>query len=127
MLADLYAFGAATSYSFVFVALIALRLKDPLSPRKFRIPLNFPVRFRGERADFPIVGVIGFAGIFSILIFTMLTHPIGRIAGPSWLIAGVVGLLRLPEAQGAAGLRLAARSTGRRSRSASSRMPASWS
>jgi len=90
VLADLYAFGAATSYSFVFVALIALRLKDPLSPRKFKIPLNIPVRFRGERADFPIVGVIGFAGIFSILIFTMLTHAIGRIAGPLWLIAGVV-------------------------------------
>ena len=35
-LADLYAFGAATSYSFVFVALIALRLVDPLSPRKFQ-------------------------------------------------------------------------------------------
>jgi APA family basic amino acid/polyamine antiporter len=90
VLADLYAFGAATSYSFVFIALIALRLKDPLSPRKFKIPFNIPVRFRGERADFPIVGVLGFAGIFSILIFTMLTHAIGRVAGPLWLIAGVV-------------------------------------
>ena len=93
VLADLYAFGAATSYSFVFVALIALRLKDPLSPRKFRIPLNVPLRFRGEQADFPIVGLIGFAGIFSILIFTMLTHPIGRVAGPLWLIGGVIAYL----------------------------------
>ena len=90
VLADLYAFGAATSYSFVFVALIALRLNDPLSPRKFKIPLNIPLRFRGERVDFPIVGVLGFAGIFSILIFTMLTHPIGRVAGPSWLVFGFV-------------------------------------
>jgi APA family basic amino acid/polyamine antiporter len=93
VLADLYAFGAATSYSFVFVALIALRLKDPLSPRKFKIPLNIPVRFRGERADFPLIGVIGFAGIFSILVFTMLTHPIGRVAGPLWLVAGFAGYL----------------------------------
>ncbi len=93
VLADLYAFGAATSYSFVFVALIALRLKDPLSPRKFKIPLNIPMRFRGERVEFPVVGVIGFAGIFSILVFTMLTHPIGRVAGPLWLIAGLVGYL----------------------------------
>jgi len=93
VLADLYAFGAATSYSFVFVALIALRLKDPLSPRKFKIPLNIPVMFRGERAEFPIVGVIGFAGIFSILVFTMLTHPIGRVAGPLWLVAGLVSYL----------------------------------
>ncbi|MGA8534036.1 MAG: APC family permease [Candidatus Tumulicola sp.] len=89
-LADLYAFGAATSYSFVFVALIALRLYDPLSPRKFKIPFNLPVRVRGERAEFPVVGVIGFIGIVSILVFTLFTHPIGRIAGPSWLVLGVV-------------------------------------
>lgn len=90
-LADLYAFGAATSYSFVFLALIALRLFDPLSPRKFKIPLNVPVRVRGERADFPVIGVLGFVGIFSILVFTLFTHPIGRIAGPSWLVLGIVG------------------------------------
>jgi len=88
-LGDLYAFGAATSYSFVFVALIALRLTDPLSPRKFKIPLNVPLTFRGERVQFPIIGVIGFIGIFAILIFTLITHPIGRIAGPAWIIFGI--------------------------------------
>lgn len=89
-LGDLYAFGAATSYSFVFIALIALRLTDPLSPRKFRIPLNIPVTFRGERAYFPLVAVIGFFGIGAILVFTLITHPIGRIAGPLWIAAGLV-------------------------------------
>jgi APA family basic amino acid/polyamine antiporter len=89
-LADLYAFGAATSYSFVFIALIALRLIDPHSPRKFKIPFNVPVRFRGQATSIPIVGVVGFAGIFSILVFTLATHPIGRIAGPSWLLFGVI-------------------------------------
>jgi APA family basic amino acid/polyamine antiporter len=93
VLADLYAFGAATSYSFVFVALIALRLRDPLSPRKFLIPFNIPMHFRGERVLFPIVGVLGFAGIFSILVFTMLTHAIGRVAGPAWLILGLIGYI----------------------------------
>jgi APA family basic amino acid/polyamine antiporter len=93
VLADLYAFGAATSYSFVFVALIALRLRDPLSPRKFRIPLNIPIRFRGERTSFPVAAVLGFCGIFSILIFTVLTHPIGRIAGPAWLVIGFIAYL----------------------------------
>ncbi|MDP9111366.1 MAG: APC family permease, partial [Candidatus Eremiobacteraeota bacterium] len=89
-LGDLYAFGAATSYSFVFIALIALRLFDPLSPRKFKIPFNIPVTVRGERAEFPIVAVIGFLGIVSILVFTLITHDIGRIAGPSWLVVGVL-------------------------------------
>jgi APA family basic amino acid/polyamine antiporter len=93
VLGDLYAFGAATSYSFVFIALIALRLRDPLSPRKFRIPLNIPFTFRGELVQFPIVGIIGFLGIFSILIDTMITHEIGRVAGPTWLILGLIGYL----------------------------------
>jgi basic amino acid/polyamine antiporter, APA family len=88
-LADLYAFGAATSYSFVFLALIALRLNDPLTPRKFKIPFNIRMNYRGERVDFPVVGVIGFLGIFSILLFTLQTHPLGRIAGPAWLAFGI--------------------------------------
>jgi basic amino acid/polyamine antiporter, APA family len=89
-LADLYAFGAATSYSFVFLGLIGLRLCDPLSPRKFKIPFNLPMRFRGERVEFPVIAVIGFAGIFSILIFTLRTHALGRIFGPSWLLLGLI-------------------------------------
>jgi basic amino acid/polyamine antiporter, APA family len=89
-LADLYAFGAATSYSFVFLGLIGLRLTDPLSPRKFKIPLNVPMHFRGERVDFPIVAIIGFIGIASILVFTLFTHPLGRIFGPSWLLLGLI-------------------------------------
>jgi len=89
-LADLYAFGAATSYSFVFIALIFLRLHDPLSPRNFKIPFNIPLTVRGERVEFPIVAVIGFLGIGSILVFTLITHVIGRIAGPLWLVFGVL-------------------------------------
>ncbi len=89
-LGDLYAFGAATSYSFVFVALVALRLTDPLSPRKFKIPINIPMTFRGERVQFPVVAVIGFIGMSAILVFTLITHPIGRIAGPSWIVLGII-------------------------------------
>ena len=103
-LADLYAFGAATSYSFVFLALIALRLIDPLSPRKFKIPFNIPVPVRGERAEFPIVAVIGFIGIFSILIFTLFTHPIGRDRRPELARPRHRRLLRLSPAPRAADL-----------------------
>jgi APA family basic amino acid/polyamine antiporter len=92
-LGDLYAFGAAASYSMVFVALAALRLKDPQSPRKFKMPFNIPVTYRGNRAEFPLLAVVGFIGIMSILAFTMITHEIGRVAGPSWLIIGLIGYL----------------------------------
>jgi APA family basic amino acid/polyamine antiporter len=89
-LGDLYAFGAAASYTLVFIALIALRMADPLTPRKFLIPLNLNLTFRGERVAFPLVAVVGFIGIFAILIFVLITHHIGRIAGPSWLVLGVI-------------------------------------
>jgi basic amino acid/polyamine antiporter, APA family len=92
-LGDLYAFGAAASYSFVFLALISLRLHDPQSPRKFKMPLNIPLTFKGNRVEFPVVGVIGFFGIVSILVFTMITHEIGRVAGPSWIAFGILGYL----------------------------------
>lgn len=92
-LGDLYAFGAATSYSLVFIALIGLRLLDPLTPRKFKIPFNLPMMFRGMCVEFPIIGVLGFIGIFAILVFVLLTHPIGRIAGPAWVLAGVASYI----------------------------------
>ncbi|MDQ2909383.1 MAG: APC family permease [Candidatus Eremiobacteraeota bacterium] len=92
-LGDLYAFGAAASYSFVFIALIALRFNDSQSPRRFKMPFNIPLRYRGNRVEFPVVAVIGFCGIVSILAFTMITHAIGRIAGPTWIVCGIVGYL----------------------------------
>ena len=92
-LGDLYAFGAAASYSFVFIALIALRLNDSQSPRRFKMPFNIPFTYRGNRVEFPVVAVIGFFGIVSILVFTMITHEIGRVAGPLWIILGLLGYL----------------------------------
>jgi APA family basic amino acid/polyamine antiporter len=89
-LGDLYAFGAAASYTLVFIALMSLRINDPLTPRRFKIPFNVRFTHRGNRVDFPIIGVIGFCGIFAILIFVLLTHPIGRIAGPAWVLTGLL-------------------------------------
>jgi hypothetical protein len=47
------------------------------------------MRFRGEDIHFPLVAVLGFIGIFAILVFVLITHHIGRIAGPSWLLFGI--------------------------------------
>ena len=90
-LADLYAFGAATSYSFVFLALIALRLNDPLEPAQVQDSVEHPdARAAASAPSFRSSRVIGFIGIVSILVFTLFTHPIGRIAGPTWLIVGII-------------------------------------
>ena len=91
VLANMYAFGAATAYMLVFVSLLVLRFKDPWTPRPFKVPLNIKIRGKdGEIRLLPIVGILGFLGISSILILVVLTHAIGRIAGPSWIILGLL-------------------------------------
>lgn len=92
-LADLYAFGAALSYTLVFAALIVLRFSDAAAPRPFRMPWNFRVRVGPYSGDVSALALIGLAGIFAILIFTLMTHVYGRIAGPLWVVLGVVGYM----------------------------------
>src|SRR6266849_4738866 len=91
VLANMYAFGAATAYMLVFVSLLVLRFKDPWTPRPFKVPLNIKIRGKdGEIRLLPIVGILGFLGISSILILVVLTHSIGRIAGPAWIVLGLL-------------------------------------
>src|SRR5437763_13904010 len=91
VLANMYAFGAATAYMLVFVSLLVLRYTDPWTPRPFKVPLNIRLRGKdGEVRLLPIVGVLGFLGISSILILVVLTHSIGRIAGPAWIVGGLL-------------------------------------
>ncbi len=88
-LGDIYAFGAATSYTLVFFAALKLRFTDPFTPRPFRMPWNFTVHRAGRPVQISIVNLLGILGIGSILIMVVLTHPIGRIAGPVWILVGL--------------------------------------
>ena len=91
LLGNMYAFGAATAYMLVFVSLLVLRFIDPWTPRPFKVPLNIRLRGKdGEVRLLPIVGVLGFLGISTILFLVVLTHAIGRIAGPAWIVLGLV-------------------------------------
>jgi basic amino acid/polyamine antiporter, APA family len=86
LLTDLYAFGATTGYLIVFVSLITLRFKDPYTPRPYRMPLNISIPFQGKTVSFPVLGVLGMIGVAITLFEVVLTHPLGRIAGPAWII-----------------------------------------
>jgi APA family basic amino acid/polyamine antiporter len=89
-LADLYAFGAATSYTLVFVSLLRLRFTDIETPRTFRVPWNVPVERNGVVYQVPIVGVLGLIGILAVLLSAIITHPIGRVAAPLWILLGLI-------------------------------------
>ncbi len=85
-LGNMYAFGATLGYALVFIALIRLRIVDPYSPRPYRMPGNIKLSWRGQTVDFPVLGVFGLLGVSFILFEVILTHQIGRIAGPAWVL-----------------------------------------
>ena len=89
-LANMYAFGASLGYMLVFIALITLRFKDPYSPRPYLMPINLKIKSGGRDVSFPILGIIGFFGVSFILFEVVLTHEIGRIAGPAWVIICII-------------------------------------
>ncbi len=86
-LGNMYAFGATLGYTLVFISLIKLRFSDPYTPRPYKMPLNLGLKYKGRKVDFPILGVIGMLGVSTILFEVVLTHAIGRIAGPAWVLA----------------------------------------
>ncbi len=86
-LANLYAFGATLGYMLVFVSLIRLRFTDPYTPRPYKVPLNVPWKQKdGRVVDVPVLAILGLLGVSSIFITVIITHEIGRIAGPAWML-----------------------------------------
>ncbi|MCL4535634.1 MAG: APC family permease [Bacteroidetes bacterium] len=89
-LGNLYAFGASLGYLLVFAALVRLRFTDPYSPRAYKMPINWRVNLGGKLVDVPLLGFLGMLGVGSILFTVVLTHEIGRIAGPAWVLIALM-------------------------------------
>jgi APA family basic amino acid/polyamine antiporter len=73
------------AYLLASLALIALRIKEPRTPRAYRVPLNF--KWRG--ADIPIFGILAVLGTFGMLAIVLWTHAVARILGPLWIAAWI--------------------------------------
>jgi len=89
-LGNMYAFGATTGYILVFIALIRLRFLDPYTPRPYKMPFNIKIKYKNTEIDFPILGIIGMLGVSIVLFEVILTHAIGRIAGPLWILLTLI-------------------------------------
>jgi APA family basic amino acid/polyamine antiporter len=70
--------------------MVKLRFSDPYSPRPYKMPLNIKWNYKGRTVDVPILGFIGMIGVSFILFEVILTHEIGRIAGPGWVLACLI-------------------------------------
>ncbi len=90
ILGNMYAFGATLGYTLVFISLIRLRFVDPYSPRPYMMPGNMQMKWKGRDVSFPVLGIFGMLGVAFILFEVIVTHDIGRIAGPAWVIAGLI-------------------------------------
>jgi APA family basic amino acid/polyamine antiporter len=90
-LGNLYAFGATLGYILVFASLIKLRFSDPYTPRPYRVPINIPWRRSdGTVVQIPVLAILGMLGVSTIFTTVVYTHAIGRIAGPAWVLAGLI-------------------------------------
>jgi APA family basic amino acid/polyamine antiporter len=85
-LGNLYAFGATLGYFLVFISLMKLRFSDPYTPRPYMMPGNITINRDGIKIKIPILGLFGILGVSTILFEVILTHTIGRIAGPAWVL-----------------------------------------
>lgn len=90
-LGKMYVFGATASYVLAFASLLRRRVKDPWTPRPDRVPLNVRIgACPGQAESIAIVGILGFLAISSILAMGVLTHAVGRVAGPTWIVFGLI-------------------------------------
>jgi basic amino acid/polyamine antiporter, APA family len=85
-LGNMYAFGATLGYTLVFIALMKLRLSDPHTPRPYKMPFNIRWRYQDRLVEIPVLGILGVLGISLIFFEVILTHAVGRIAGPAWVL-----------------------------------------
>jgi APA family basic amino acid/polyamine antiporter len=99
-LGNMYAFGATLAYLLVFVSLVRLRFVDPVTPRPYHVPFNIPWRHGGEVVRIPVLGFLGVAGVSLILFEVILTHQIGRIAGPGWVLLSIAYYIWFRRRQG---------------------------
>jgi len=77
-LASLYSFGILIAFTMAQLAVVRLRRTEPDLPRPFRAPAM------------PYLGVAGAAATACILVISLATHGAARIAGPVWLVLGLV-------------------------------------
>jgi APA family basic amino acid/polyamine antiporter len=81
-IANMYAFGAMLAYFLSSMALISLRVKEPHTPRPYRVPWNFSWR----DTQIPVLGFCAVLGTGAMLAIVIWTHAIARILGPLWIL-----------------------------------------
>ncbi|MDW8021262.1 MAG: APC family permease, partial [Nitrososphaerota archaeon] len=88
-LASLYNYGAMISYIVLLLALISLKIKEPRVYRPWSLRPSLKLAYRGKVVEIPVIAIAGL--VINLVIFGLyiLLHPIGRLLGSIWLLAGI--------------------------------------
>jgi basic amino acid/polyamine antiporter, APA family len=95
-LGNLYSFGAMLSFTIAHIAIVALRLRDPLRDRPYRAPWN--VKVRGKPV--PMTAVLGAIGTGAAFASVVALHEEARIVGTAWMVIGMAGYFIYRRRQG---------------------------
>jgi amino acid transporter len=78
-LGEAYAFGVVWSFVFMSLSMTVLRFRDP-TPRKYRVPLNIPIKTKSGQINLPI----GIFAVFLILLSTALVNLLTKQTATIW-------------------------------------------
>jgi APA family basic amino acid/polyamine antiporter len=94
LVASLYNFGALIAYMYVNASALALRIKDP-GRAKWKMPLNFGIKMKrnGQSYEISVIPIVGFVSSLIVWVIIVGTHPLGRLIGALWFLAGIIGFL----------------------------------
>ena len=83
-LATIYSFGILIAFMGTFLAILALRFREPEVERPVRMHWNVDV----DRTSVPLTAVIGFAVSWAMWVLVLSQHRAARTVPPLWLAAG---------------------------------------
>ena len=81
-LASLFSFGVLFAFTAAQLAVIKLRFSEPNRRRPYRVPFTV--------GRVPVPSVVGALLTFTVWVIAIATHQGARLAGPVWLVLGLV-------------------------------------
>ena len=82
----LYAFGSLLAFMFSHSSIISLRIREPDTPRPFRLRLNIKI----GKYYLPVTAILGFILTTAVWVIIIITQPYSRWVGLTWMGIGLL-------------------------------------
>jgi basic amino acid/polyamine antiporter, APA family len=82
----LYAFGSLLAFMFSHAAILAMRIREPDTPRPFKLRWNIVIK----GYHLPVTAVLGFLATAIVWMVIVVTQPYIRLVGIAWMALGMI-------------------------------------